>query len=149
MTLREALERHLVAIGVRSAPAPPGTLYDDKWIRFSVLSKQVPVFPLRPFRFSMAIHDAHHLLTGYGGDLQGEVEVAAWELASGGCGRHGFMWFDRLSLVVGGAFFPRAFASAWKKGWRSRNLYRMNPEEALEMDFDDAKRWAAGVTPVS
>jgi len=143
MTLREALERHLVSIGVRSEQTPPGQLYDDKWIRYAVAGKRIPIFPLRPFKDSMAIHDAHHLLTGYGGDLKGEVEVAAWELASGGCGKHWFMWFDRFSLVFGILFFPKAFFAAWKKGWQSMNLYGVNPKEALEMDLESARRRTA------
>jgi len=144
MTLREALERHLVSIGVRSEQTPPGQLYDDKWIRYPVAGKRVPFFPLRPFEMSIAIHDAHHMLTGYGTDIRGEVEVAAWELASGGCGRHGFMWFDRISVVFIGAVFPRAFFAAWKEGWRAKNLYRMPPAQALDMELEASKRYTGG-----
>ena len=144
MTVREALERYLVALGIRSPETPAGQLYDDKWFRYPVAGKRIPVFPLRPFENSVAIHDAHHMLTGYGTDLRGEVEVAAWELASGGCGRHWFMWFDRISVVFIGAFFPKAFFAAWKKGWRAKNLYRMPPAEALEMDLEASKRCTDG-----
>ena len=84
------------------------------------------------------------MLTGYRTDMRGEVEVAAWELSSGGCGRHWLMWFDRISVVFIGAFFPKAFCAAWKKGRRAKNLYQMPPGEALEMDLEASKHYTDG-----
>jgi len=144
MTVRDALERHLLALGIRSPQTPAGKLYDDPWIRYPVGGRRIPVFPLGPVENAVAIHDIHHMLTGYGTDLQGEVEVAAWEMASGGCGRHWFMWFDRVSVVFIGAFFPKAFLAAWKKGWRAKNLYRMPLAQALGMELEASKRYTGG-----
>ena len=39
---------------------------------------------------------------GYSTKLVGELELAAWELASGGCGLNLFFWLDRfLALALG------------------------------------------------
>ena len=146
MKVCEALEAYLVKEGVRSAEMPSGQLYDDRWIRYSVGGKRIPIFPLGPFENSIAIHDAHHMLTGYDTDIQGEVAIAAWELASGGCGRHWFMWLDRISVVLISLFLPKVFLEAWKKGWRAKNLYRLSPRKALGMDLEASRRWIAGAS---
>jgi len=38
--------------------------------------------PLRA-RQATALHDLHHVLTGYGADFVGEFEISAWEVGAG------------------------------------------------------------------
>jgi len=143
--LREALEAHLVETGVRSAETPAGRLYDSDWFVFYVGSKRLRLFRMSEnLQAIVALHDSHHLVTGYGTGMRGEAEIAAWELASGGCGRHWLMWSDRLSVVfLVAPFYPRAFIRAFRRGWGQRNLYRLDPEATLERDLDEVKRWLA------
>ena len=70
----------------------------------------------------------------------GEVETAAWELASGGCGPYLFYWVDRaLFLLVGPLIAPRKVFSAWRRGWGQRNLYRIPPKKLLAMDLCEVR----------
>ncbi len=79
MTLREAIERDHA---VKRMPN------SDRWISVRIFQVWVPIFPLfvlpETFRVVLLIHDAHHLITGYGTDIRGEMELIAWTLASGG-----------------------------------------------------------------
>ncbi|MFP6661205.1 MAG: hypothetical protein VCB78_07095 [Myxococcota bacterium] len=145
MKLREALETYLVESGVRSTKTPTGQLYDNDWFVFYVGGKRLRLFRMsEKLRGIVALHDAHHLLTGYGTAMRGEAEIAAWELASGGCGKSWLMWSDRISvLFLVAPFYPRAFARAFRRGFRRRNLYRLDPEATLERDLDEVKSWLA------
>ncbi len=140
MTLRAALEVHLTEKGIRDKDDPPGQLYQDDWFRVYVGHWSFRVLKLGPMIKSLALHDAHHLITGYGTDLRGEAELVGWELASGGCGRHGLMWIDRIFAFPLMLFFPRASLRAIQRGWREQNLYCLKAEQALALDFDDARR---------
>jgi hypothetical protein len=137
MTLREALIRYLTEKEIRGPETPAERLYADDWFRFYVGHRSIKVIKLTSMMDSVAIHDTHHLLTGYGTDVRGEAEITAWELASGGCGRHWAMWLDRLvavpTLVV---FYPRAAWAAAKRGWRESNLYGADFERVLGEDLD-------------
>ena len=88
MTLREAIERD------HKAKRMPNS---DRWISFRIFRVWVPVFPLFAFpetvRDVFLIHDAHHLITGYGTDFRGEMELNAWTLASGGYFINGAPWW--------------------------------------------------------
>jgi len=48
---------------------------------FKGFSLYFPNFEKR--RQVIDVHDAHHLLTGYGADIEGECQISAWEIASG------------------------------------------------------------------
>ena len=86
-TLREALTTYLTEKGIRSEEDPPDQLYKDDWFRFYLGHRRFRLVRLGGAIRSIAVHDAHHLLTGYGTDMRGEAELTGWELASGGCGR--------------------------------------------------------------
>ena len=103
----------------------------------------MPVFPLFRLRRSLTLHDLNHLISGYDLSLRGEVENAAWELGSGGCGRYVFFWVDRIIIVLLGLLgMPRAVARAFRAGRRYRNLYQLDPDDALAADIEDLRRWA-------
>ncbi len=102
--------------------------------------KRTLKIPLGRFKRGLVAHDTHHVLTGYGTHFRGEVETAAWELASGGCSDQFAYWFDRLALFLIGVFlYPRASVRAIRRGWRSRNLYSMTSEEILESNVDSLR----------
>jgi hypothetical protein len=137
MTRREALLNDLSAKGLRNTETPPDRLYEDDWFRVSFRHRSVKLFRLKGMIESVAIHDARHPLTGYGIDLRGESEIAAWEIASGGCGRHWLMWLDRtVTLVTVAVFHPRTSWAAARPGWRERNLYRADFERVLRLDLE-------------
>jgi hypothetical protein len=145
MTLREAIERDHT---VKRMPN------SDRWISVRIFRVWVPVFPLfvlpETFRDVFSIHDAHHLITGYGTDFRGEMELNAWTLASGGYFFNGAPWWT-LSQDGEGLFhaifsliwMPREFLSAFRKGWRQHSLYALDVDIALDMDLEDARRYIA------
>jgi hypothetical protein len=73
---------------------------------------------------AVKIHDLHHLLTGYTANWKGEVEIGAWEIASG-CGKFIPAWVLNFgSFTVGLFLFPRALLHAFLGGRRTKtNLY--------------------------
>ena len=150
MTLREAIERNHTAKRM---------LNSDRWIIVRIFRVWVPVFPLFAFpetvRDVFLIHDAHHLITGYGTDFRGEMELNAWTLASGGYFINGAPWWllgqdgeALLNAIHSLIWMPKAFLSAFQKGWRRHSLYTLDVATVLDMDLEDAKRYtASGVLP--
>ena len=141
VTLREALIAHLTAKGIRSSDDPPEKLYRDDWFRIYVGQRSFRLIKLGRAVRSVAVHDAHHLITGYGTDMRGEAELTGWELASGGCGLHWVMWIDRVfavPLLI--PFYPLACFRAIRRGLKERNLYRVDFEAALSTDVDEVRR---------
>ena len=122
MTLRQAIKRNQAVKGMPNS---------DRWLSFRFNQVWVPVFPLfllpETVRDIFLIHDAHHLITGYGTDFRGEMELNAWTLASGGYFFAGAPWWmlfegDGKGLLI--AIFsliwmPREILSAFRKGWRT------------------------------
>jgi hypothetical protein len=83
-------------------------------------------------------HDVNHLLTGYDTTFGGEVEIAAFEVASG-CGRFWIVWYINLSMfAIGLALNPRAVFRAFRRGKRASSIYRSG---------DDRDRLAAMSVP--
>lgn len=81
MTLAEARARFFERSGLGDYGG-----YNARWVR--VETKPFPVyFPNTACRVEAAkLHDLHHIANEYETDWPGEVEIAAWEIASG-CGR--------------------------------------------------------------
>ena len=150
IALREALTDYLTEKGIRSSEDPPDKLYKDDWFRFYVGHRSFRFLKLGSAIHSVAVHDAHHLITGYGTDMRGEAELTGWELASGGCGRHWVMWIDRLiAIPTLMLFFPRASLRAIQRGWKERNLYQVDFEEALSTEFDEVRRRVTEATDLA
>ena len=144
MTTREILFDYLTARRFRTAEDSPDRYYSDRWFRYPIAGRRVPLFPLwRTYRDALVIHDLHHLVTGYDTDWTGEMEITGWEIGSGGCGRRLAMWIDRL------IFLPIAFLTRPRATWRAflhgrrchRNLYRHGLERTLRTDFEAVKRY--------
>ena len=139
MKLRDALIAYLFEKGYRDPDTPAGQLYQDDWFHFYVGHWNLKIFKLGSAIHSLALHDAHHMLTGYQTDLQGEAELVGWELASGGCGRHWVMWIDRIFAIPIMFASPRASLHAIRRGRREQNLYCLSAPHALDLEIDDVR----------
>lgn len=108
---------------LKSGFAPDGG-YDEPWSEalFAGLPYRVRNGPLR--RAALRIHDLHHLVTGYDTDWRGEAEISAWELGSGGAGRHLYAWNIALwGLFTGLVAAPERTWRAFRRGRQRTNLY--------------------------
>lgn len=111
------------------------------WLQTHVGDRLVPVFPLWPIRDALSKHDIHHILTGYKTDVEGEAELAAWELGSGGCHLNLLFWFDRLAFSIIGLFIhPTATVRAFRRGLSCRNLFSRQMNSVLDSNVDDVRR---------
>ena len=72
----------------------------------------------------------------------GELELAGWELGSGGCARHKLFWVDRLLFtLLGLILLPTVTWRAVRRGCRQRNLYRLEAEAVLAAEVDELRQW--------
>ena len=132
--IAEHIERHDLCPGANTVEQ----WSSKKWVEARVGNRLVPLFPARPIRDALNKHDVHHILTGYSTRLIGECEIAAWELASGGCHLNALFWLDRLTLLLMGLVcFPLATVSALRRGVGSRNLYAWDMAEVLDMEVTE------------
>lgn len=79
-TMAAVLEEHLRESGL------PSDAGDSE--RFAVVKVGPMPYPIpntRSRRRAVRIHDLNHVVSGYHTDREGELEISAWELASGGC----------------------------------------------------------------
>jgi hypothetical protein len=112
-----------------------------RWIRVRIRGRAVPLIPVVGYRDALLLHDVHHALTGYDTSLCGELELAAWELASGGCRSSIPFWIDRLlALLLGLVLVPRRMLRAARAGRPCKNLYGERPARILALDFDEVRR---------
>lgn len=107
MTVGEALRVQNIAHGL---PADGGE--EDRWfsVHIGPFTIRLPNPPAR--QRVVFFHDTNHLLTGYDTVFsRGEMEIAAWEVASG-CGPYWIAWLINLDmfalglLVCPGKMFP-------------------------------------------
>lgn len=103
--------------------------YSDKWVHVKL--GIVPfAFPNVASRVrAVRYHDLHHVLTGYGTDMNGEAEIAAWELATNCRGFYAAWLLNFGSLAYGSLVCPRRVHAAFVRGRHTANLY--------DRDFDD------------
>jgi hypothetical protein len=140
MTTEKALNDRFVADGILRPGATRDDWYAGHWIRLQVGGTAVPFFPILRRDGPIILHDVHHMLTGYGFNWRGELEVAAWELGSGGCGWHILYWLDRLTFFALGLLSaPRVTLQAFLRGRRGHNLFGQDPEDVLQMDVHTAR----------
>jgi hypothetical protein len=105
--------------------------YSDAWVKLQMgpIALRLPNTPQRVR--SVRYHDLHHVVTDYATDWTGEAEIAAWEIASG-CADHHAAWLLNLwAMAIGLAIAPGAVWRAFRRGRRSRNLYREAFGDAL------------------
>lgn len=134
-TMAAALEEHLRASGL---PADAGNSR-----RFAVVDVGLLPYPIpntRARKRAVRIHDLNHLVSGYRTDREGELEISAWELASGGCGRYSAAWvLDLAGLLTGLFVCRRRVVRAFRRGRTERNLYPHAADDLLAMDFEQAQ----------
>ena len=82
----QVMREWMVGKGFIEPETPTSEWYADNWVRVDMFGRRVPVFPIYGFKKTLFLHDIHHLLSDYDTDFRGELEIAAWELSSGGCG---------------------------------------------------------------
>ncbi len=145
MKTRDALVGYLVERGLVRQGAHWEDCYARFWVALPVLGRNVLFFPTLGKWGVIPLHDVNHLLSGCDTSWRGELEVAGWELASGGCGWHLLYWIDRVSFFAFGLVVaPRTALKGFRRGRAQRNVYRLSKRRVLEMEFDDLRRYARG-----
>ncbi|MEZ4230013.1 MAG: hypothetical protein R3B89_12630 [Polyangiaceae bacterium] len=111
--------------------------YNDAWVDFKLGPIPFP-FPNTAARVrAVRYHDLHHVLTGYATDLQGEIEISAWEIGAG-CKGFAAAWQLNLSAMGFGLFFsPRRTFRAFVRGRRSHSLYDQELQALLRRRVGD------------
>jgi hypothetical protein len=147
MTAEDALSRYFVEQGLFPEGSSVADWIGDRWYRIG----GIPVLPLvGKIKESLILHDLHHLVTGYDTSWKGELELAGWELGSGGCGSHFFFWFDRLgAFALGLLMAPRSTLRALRRGRRERNLYRRRSADVLGKEVAELQHLVLGRAPRS
>jgi len=141
---REALARYFERRGIKPEAESIDAWLRENWAYMNVGGHRIPMKPLYGYKKVVILHDVHHLLTGYDTNWTGEMEVAAWELGSGGCGPHWLMWGNRLfAFGLGLLTAPRATLRAFQLGRTQRNLYGFDCSEVLLREVEDLRRYVA------
>jgi hypothetical protein len=144
VTTEQALHRHFLANGLLGAHATTEDWYAGNVVWLRVGSLRIP-FPILDRHGPIVLHDLHHLIAGYPPSWTGEIELAGWELGSGGCRWHLLYWLDRLTFLAAGLVTaPRATLRALRRGLRHRNLFDRDPAEILGHDVDEVRGWVLG-----
>ncbi len=111
--------------------------YNDPWVDFKFGPIPFP-FPNTAGRVrAVRYHDLHHVLTGYATDLQGEIEIAAWEIGAGCKGFLAAWQLNLSSMGFGLCFSPRRAFRAFVRGRRSHSLYGLELQELLGRQVGD------------
>jgi len=126
--------------------------YQDRYFKLKIGSVFIPVPNTKTRIAAVKIHDIHHVLTEYTTSWQGEVELSAWEIASG-CEKYSAAWILNFgSFFIGLFLFPRHLYRAFFRGRKcATNLYfKTEYNEALlnktvgelreKIDVDSARR---------
>jgi hypothetical protein len=100
--------------------------YNDDWVHLK--AGYIPVaFPNTPARKrNIGAHDLHHLATGCNAVWnQGEIDVSAYEIRTGGCGTFVFGWVLILNAFTLGLFVrPGAMFRCFVQSRGARNLFQ-------------------------
>ena len=98
--------------------------YADKYFKIKLWRLYIPVPNIKARVDAVKIHDIHHLVTEYNALYKGEVEIGAWEIASG-CGRYWVAWILNLSsFFIGILFYRRSLLKGFMDGRHAlTNLY--------------------------
>jgi hypothetical protein len=133
------LDEHLAASGL-----PPDAGDSDPFAVVKILYLPYPIPNTRARKRAVRIHDLNHLVSGYRTDKIGELEISAWELASGGCRDYVAAWVLDLAGLLGGLIVaPRRTLRAFWAGARQQNLYPFEYQELLSLSVADARQTAS------
>ena len=135
-TVRDALTQYYRERGLLGVDETVDARLHERWIHMKVFGRLIPIQPLLGHQGPFLLHDVHHMLTGYGTSYRAELEEAAWEIGSGGCGRWILFWNSRiLAFLQGLVLCPRRTLRALRAGRRDRNLYRRRAPDVLDSDL--------------
>ena len=125
-TLREARAAYFEANGLGADGG-----YSRKWVTGK--AGFLPfAFPNTQSRVrAVRYHDLHHLLTGYETHFTGEAEISAWEIASGCADKSAAWGLNMWGMFTGLLFDAGAVFRAFVRGRHTRNLYRLELDDAL------------------
>jgi len=139
MNTGEALHQYLIDRKILAPDTEQKDWYRDNWVRVPIMGRRIPLFPIyKWFKDSLILHDIHHVLSNYDTSWRGELEIAAWELSSGGCGKYYLYWADRMVFtLVGLLLIPRKTLKAWKAGRSRTNIFDLAPSEAYAFDYEE------------
>ena len=142
-SVRQALDQHLAASGL-----PPDAGDSDPFAVVKIFYLPYPIPNTRARKRAVRIHDLNHLISGYRTDRVGELEISAWELASGGCADYRAAWILDLAGLFGGLLAaPRRTVRAFWSGRDQQNLYRRDYEEMLSLPMSELPSLAAERVP--
>jgi len=119
--------RMKVGDALRAFRTVNGLHHDEREARWWIVRADLVIFPLPNFawrRRAIDAHDVHHLLTGYPCTVEGELLIAAWEFGAGRYPHWGATLFCGPLVLAGLFYMPRRILEAWRRGRRSRSLYR-------------------------
>jgi hypothetical protein len=96
---------------------------------------------------ALILHDLNHLITGYETNWEGECQVSAWELASGGRIGYPRTWIYPISLVFLGIIIcPLKTLKAFKNGRNCLNtfvlslkydIFNLSKKELISLSFSN------------
>jgi hypothetical protein len=99
--------------------------YTAPWTDASFFGVKFKVPNTPHHRWAIMLHDLHHVATGYGTDLAGEGEVAAWELRRGMRGLGLYVGtIVALGAFAGLVFEPRRTLRAWRRAAGKASLFQ-------------------------
>ena len=128
MKTAQVLDRHLAAKGLSRS---------DAWLYILIGGLRIPYLPRAPFNHFLTVHDIHHVITGYSTGIRDEIYLIAWELASGGWGRHTWWYFGKtIHVLLAFLHSPVGCWDALRTGFRQRNLYSFELDELLDTEYD-------------
>jgi hypothetical protein len=142
VTTREALGEYFERQGIKTNDQDIEEWLRDNWLRMNLFGRRIPVKPLYGFKQAMALHDVHHLITGYDTTWTGEFQVTAWEIGTGGCAPHALFWLKLgFTFLLGLVLTPTASWYAFARGREQRNLFRFDCREVLAHEIDELRAY--------
>jgi len=103
---------------------------------------KIPFLNLKARQNLLYLHDLNHLLTGFETNLEGEAQLAAFELASGfpRGNRIGYL-YSPFALLPGLVLCPLRIAKAFRRGLSLKNAchLKLTKEEILNTKITDIR----------
>ena len=118
LTLREARTRYFALNNFGDDGG-----YNDRWVKIEF--GPLPIFFPNISSRARAVryHDLHHILTEYPTTVEGEAEIAGWEVATGDLPNLAGWFLDLGGFTYGLLLCPRRLYRAFVRGRRSKSLY--------------------------
>ena len=118
LTLREARSRYFALNNFGDDGG-----YHDRWVKIEF--GPLPIFfpNISSRAWAVRYHDLHHILTEYATTVEGEAEIAGWEVATGDLPNLAGWFLDLGGFTYGLLLCPRRLYRAFLRGRRSKSLY--------------------------